>query len=92
MEIIFLFIRRLIPDIKFIGSSTAPEVTYTLKTRSAGSGSLVTSTTASVGNTTEMSNVRARGRQMRLRIENIDANNGWRLGDVRLDVRPDGRR
>jgi len=88
----FSFIRRLIPDIKFIGSSTEPEVTYTLKTRSSSSGSLVSATTASVGNTTEISNVRARGRQMRLRIENTDSNNGWRLGDVRLDVRPDGRR
>ena len=88
----FSFIRRLVPDIKFIGTSTAPEVTYTLKTRSSTSGSLVSATTASVGNTTEITHVRARGRQMRLRIENTDANNGWRLGDVRLDVRPDGRR
>lgn len=88
----FSFIRRLVPDIKFIGTSTAPEVTYTLKTRSSTSGSLVSATTTSVGNTTEITHVRARGRQMRLRIENTDANNGWRLGDVRLDVRPDGRR
>ena len=88
----FSFIRRLLPDIKFIGTSDAPEVTYTVKTRSSGSGELVSATTASVSSSTEMSNIRARGRQIRLRIENNDIKNGWRLGDVRLDVRPDGLR
>ena len=39
-----------------------------------------------------MANVRARARQMRVRIESTDLDNGWRLGDVRLDVRQDGRR
>jgi len=88
----FSFIRRLLPDIKFIGTSNAPEVTYTIKTRSSGSGTLVTATQTSVSNSTEITDIRARGRQVRLRIENTDINNGWRLGDVRLDVRPDGLR
>jgi len=88
----FAFVRRIIPDILFTGSAGSPTVTYTLKTRSSGSGTLVSSSTASVGSTTQMSNVRARGRQMRVRVENSDAANGWRLGDVRLDVRQDGRR
>ena len=88
----FAFVRRLLPDILFIGSSSSPNVTYSLKTRSSGSGTLVTSSTASVGSTTEMTHVRARGRQMRVRVENEDLSNGWRLGDVRLDVRQDGRR
>ena len=52
----------------------------------------MSATTASVSSSTEMSNIRARGRQIRLRIENNDIKNGWRLGDVRLDVRPDGLR
>ena len=88
----FAFVRRIIPDILFTGSAATPTVTYTLKTRSSGSGTLVSSSTASVGSTTQMSNVRARGRQVRVRVENSDAANGWRLGDVRLDVRQDGRR
>tara|TARA_R110002020_G_scaffold180058_1_gene373917 strand:+ start:160 stop:1995 length:1836 start_codon:yes stop_codon:yes gene_type:complete len=88
----FAFVRRIIPDILFTGSAGSPTVTYTLKTRSSGSGTLVSASTASVGSTTQMSNVRARGRQIRVRIENSDSANGWRLGDVRLDVRQDGRR
>tara|TARA_R110000787_G_scaffold164569_1_gene277677 strand:+ start:66 stop:1898 length:1833 start_codon:yes stop_codon:yes gene_type:complete len=88
----FAFINRIIPDILFTGSASNPIVTYTLKTRSSGSGSLVSQSTASVGPTTENSDVRARGRQMRVRIENSDASNGWRLGDVRFDIRQDGRR
>jgi hypothetical protein len=88
----FAFVRRIIPDILFTGSSGSPTVTYTLKTRSSGSGTLVSASTASVGSTTQISNVRARGRQIRVRVENSDAANGWRLGDVRLDIRQDGRR
>jgi len=88
----FSFIRRLLPDILFVGTANSPTVTYSLKTRSSGSGTLVTASTASVGSTTEMTHVRARGRQMRVRVENSDLANGWRLGDVRLDVRQDGRR
>jgi hypothetical protein len=88
----FAFIRRLIPDILFIGSAGSPSVTYTLKTRSSGSGTLVSASTTSVESTTEISHVRARGRQIRVRVENSDLANGWRLGDVRLDIRQDGRR
>jgi len=88
----FAFIRRLIPDILFTGSAGSPSVTYTLKTRSSGSGTLVSASTTSVGSTTEISHIRARGRQIRVRIENSDLANGWRLGDVRLDIRQDGRR
>ena len=88
----FAFIRRLLPDILFVGTANSPTVTYSLKTRSSGSGTLVTASTASVGSTTEMTHVRARGRQIRVRVENSDEANGWRLGDVRLDVRQDGRR
>jgi hypothetical protein len=90
----FAFIRRLLPDLSFIGSSTSPTLTYSLKSRNNTDGSLTTQSTVNVSNTTDFSitNVRARARQMRVRIESTDEDNGWRLGDVRLDVRQDGRR
>ena len=56
------------------------------------------STNAVQSNTGQV-NIRARGRQVALRIESDDdaSNNGnlgigWRLGATRLDVRQDGRR
>tara|TARA_R110002012_G_scaffold287328_1_gene479633 strand:+ start:272 stop:2122 length:1851 start_codon:yes stop_codon:yes gene_type:complete len=90
----FAFIRRLLPDLSFIGSSTDPSITYSLKSRNNTNGTLTTQSSVAVKNTTDfaMQNVRARARQMRVRIESTDADNGWRLGDVRLDVRQDGRR
>ena len=65
-----------------------------MKSRNNTDGTLTTQSTVDVSNTTDfaISNVRARARQMRVRIESTDEDNGWRLGDVRLDVRVDGRR
>lgn len=90
----FAFVRRLLPDVEFIGSNTAPELTYTLKSRSDATGTLSnqSSTTVTNSNNYGVSNVRARGRQMRVRMESTDVDNAWRLGDVRLDIRQDGRR
>ena len=90
----FSFVRRLLPDCAFVGSSTDPELTYTIKTRDNAGGALTAESATSVTTSSEfaMSNVRARARQIRVRVESTDLDNGWRLGDVRLDVRPDGRR
>ena len=88
----FMFINRIIPDVSFYGTSTDPTVTYSIKTRNYPLGTLVTATTASVGSSTGVSNVRARARQMRVRVESTDEDNLWRLGDTRFDIRQDGRR
>ena len=37
-------------------------------------------------------NTRARSRQAALRISNSSSDYGWRLGDLRLEIRPDGKR
>ena len=88
----FMFISRLIPDVYFYGTSDDPAVTYSIKTRNYPLGTLTTATTASVGSSTGVSNVRARARQMRVRVESTDEDNLWRLGDTRFDIRQDSRR
>ena len=88
----FMFINRLIPDVYFYGSADDPALTYSIKTRDYPLGTLTTATTASVGTTTGVSYIRARARQMRIRIESTDADNLWRLGDTRFDIKVDGRR
>ena len=90
----FAFVRRLLPDAAFVGTSSSPSLTYSLKSRNNTDGTIATESTVDVSPTTDfaISNVRARARQMRIRVESSDLENGWRLGDVRLDVRQDGRR
>lgn len=94
----FTFISRLIPDVKFLNSSGGNQVNLVTKTRNFPGDSLTTRSTTSVGASTQKANIRARGRQIVLRVESDDDNvsgntgTGWRLGATRLDVRPDGRR
>ena len=95
----FQFIRRLIPDIKFLQDSNNCSVNLVVKTRNNPGQSLSTRSTSAIQSNTGQVNIRARGRQLALRIESDDdALNdgnlgiGWRLGATRLDIRPDGRR
>ena len=88
----FMHIKRLIPDVAFIGTDNNPELTYSIKTRDYPLGSLNTASTATITSNTGVAHVRARARQMRLRVESVDANNRWRLGDTRFDIKEDGRR
>jgi len=94
----FSFIRRIIPDVRFLNNSTDGQVNIVLKTRNFPGESLNTSSTNAVGSSTTQSHVRARGRQAVVRLESddddTDANNdvGWRLGLLRMDIQNDGRR
>ena len=94
----YAFIKRLIPDLKFLSNSNGGQVNFVLKTRNFPGDSLSTSSTSIITSTTQQSHVRARGRQGVLRIESddddVNANDsvGWRLGATRMDLQPDGRR
>jgi len=95
----FGFVSRIIPDIKFLSNSSAGQVNMILKTRNYPGDSLATASTSVIESTTSKADVRARARQIVLRLESDDdATNtgnsdiGWRLGATRLDIRPDGRR
>ena len=94
----FAFVNRVIPDLKFLENSVEGQVNVVLKTRNFPGDSLTTNSTSIITSTTQQSHVRARARQMVLRLESDDdavsqnTNTGWRLGATRLDVKPDGRR
>ena len=98
----FVFVRRVIPDIKFAGTNTdsgIPQINMVLKTRNEPAESLVTRFTKDVSNNTNQLHVRARGRQAVLRLQSdddADTSNRlgvqWRLGYTRMDIQPDGRR
>jgi hypothetical protein len=97
----FVFMRRLIPDVTFIGSaSPTPVVDFILEARNFPGANYLQTTTNNVARTatvpieqfTEQVNLRLRGRSFALKIQSTDTGVNWRLGAPRVDIRPDGRR
>jgi len=95
----FTFIRRIIPDFKFLQNDNAGNINIVVKTRNFPGESLSTNSTNAISSSTTQAYVRGRARQMVLRFESDDdasgngnLNIGWRLGATRIDVRPDGKR
>jgi hypothetical protein len=103
----FAFIWRILPDIRFDGSTSgSPSATMTLlPLANSGSGY---SDPASVGGNnaqavtrtavlpveqfTGQIYTRVRGRQLAMKVESTGLGVTWQLGAPRLDMRPDGRR
>ena len=95
----FSFIKRIIPDYKFIQDDNSGNVNVVLKTRNFPGDTLTTNSTSAISSSTQQAFVRSRSRQIALRFEsNDDATNdgnlsiGWRLGATRIDIKQDGKR
>jgi hypothetical protein len=103
----FGFVRRILPDLTFSGSTAAsPFVTLTLtpmqnsgsgftNPQSAGgtSNAVITrSATVPIEQFTGQVFIRVRGRQMILTMESNQLGCTWQMGSHRLDIRPDGGR
>ena len=92
----FQFINRIIPDIKFTGTAATgangQAVNIVLKRRNFPGEDLTTAVTSTCTSNTTKIDTRVRGRQAVLRIESDDDGVGFRVGAMRLDFRPDGRR
>ncbi len=89
----FIAVNRIIPDIQFRDQqSTSDDVTITIKGRNYPLEDLSTLSTVSVTPASTFTNTRARSRQCAIRVSNSSNDYGWRLGDLRLDIRPDGKR
>ena len=96
----FMLTRRILPDIQFAGSTAAdPQVTLQIRPRNfpgraafpdAADTQAVIET--SVGQYTDQVFVRARARQMALKVQSDTLGVNWQLGAPRLDARADGRR
>ena len=92
----FQFINRIIPDIKFTGTAATgangQAVNIVLKRRNFPGEDLTTAVTSTCTSNTTKIDTRVRGRQAVLRIESDDDGVGFRVGAMRLNFRPDGRR
>jgi hypothetical protein len=97
----FLFLKQVIPDITFNGSTaTNPDVSFTMKARNNPGANFNQTTQATatreapstVEQFTEKLNYRLRGRSFALRIDSTSLGTKYKLGSPRIDVREDGRR
>lgn len=99
----FTFIKQLIPDITFEGSTSTtgnPSANFTLQARTGpgstyantSSGTSTRSATTPVEQFTDKLNVRLRGRSFNMKLESTEQGVAWKLGTPRVDIRPDGRR
>jgi hypothetical protein len=104
----FLFIRRVLPDITFRGSTngTTPQATLTLKPmRNSGSGynnplseggnssaGIVRIAQAPIEEFTGQVFIRVRGRQFVMRLESDKLGTAWQMGSMRVDAKVDGER
>ena len=101
--VIFSFIKQLIPDISFNGSTSttgSPNATFTMQSRTGpgspydnNSGGTSTRTaTTPVEQFTDVLNIRLRGRSFSMKLESTSQGVAWKLGTPRIDIRPDGRK
>ena len=99
----FTFIKQLIPDITFAGSTSTtgnPTANFTLQARkgpgstysNSSSGSSTRTATTPIEQFTDLVNVRLRGRSFNMKLESTEQGVAWKLGTPRVDIRPDGRR
>ena len=98
----FTYIRRVIPDLTFNGSTnlSSPQATFTVKARNfpgasfdnTASGDAIRTASSPVETFTNQLHLRARGRSFALRVESDALGAKWKLGSPRIDLRPDGRR
>jgi len=100
----FTFIKRLIPDFTFNGSTTSsPTVNVTLQSNNFPAGNYLqseiskvdrnaVSTTVPFEQYTNKADVRLRGRAFSIKVDCSALGVRWRLGSPRVDIRQDGRR
>ena len=98
----FSYIRRIIPDLTFTGSTalSSPQATFSFKARDFPGGSVQSTDSGVVSRTatspietfTNTIDLRARGRSFAIRIESSALGTKWKLGSPRLDIKTDGRR
>jgi signal peptidase I len=95
----FILTRRMIPDVNFVTSTAQnPEVNLTIRPRNWPGSNFTNDPSdtqrviqTSVNQYTNQVFVRARARQMALKVSSDDLGVFWQLGALRLDVREDGK-
>jgi len=88
----YMLLSRMIPDFTFSGDTGSASMDVVVKGKDFPLEDLTTLSTSTVTSSTQQSFLRVRTRSSAFRIESSGSGFGWRLGDLRVDMRPDGRR
>jgi len=88
----FWFLHRMIPDIHFRDAVSTDEVTVSINGHNYPGEAQSSVASAAITPSTGEAFIRARARQMSMKVQSTGAGYGWRVGYVRLDGRTDGRR
>ena len=84
----FAFVKRYIPDIQ----NQSGTLNMDLKFLTYPNDSNVVTKSSSFTSTTDKIDLRGRGRQFTANIVSNTTGTAWRLGTIRFDIQPDGRR
>lgn len=91
----FSFVSRIIPDLSYlkVDSYDGPGgVDIAIQAKDYPTDSAVTDSTTSVTESTGQAQIRVRARSLAIRFTGTSCEFGWRLGDTRFFMQPDGRR
>ena len=88
----FWYLHRMIPDIEFRNAGSTDEVTISINGHNYPGEAQASVASTAVTPSTGEAFIRARARQMSMKVQSTGAGYGWRVGYVRLDGRTDGRR
>lgn len=82
----------MIPDFEFKGTAASASMAVTVKGKEYPLEDAQTLSSSTVTSSTKQTFIRARARETIVRIQSTGTGYGWTLGDLRFDVRSDGRR
>ena len=88
----YLFMGRLIPDVLFRGTAQQQQIGLTILTRPTPGAPKQPAARLTITPNTGQQYVRLRERQISFRFESDALGVSWRLGTLRTDLQPDGRR
>ena len=88
----FMFMSRIIPDFTFNGDQSSAATDVVIKGSDFPLETASTLSTSTITPSSTQSFVRNRARHSIVRVQSSGVGYGWRLGDLRFDMRPDGRR
>ena len=89
---VFLAMRRFVPDFKTLVNKAQVVLKVKRYPQDDDANTQGNLSPFTITATTEKKDTRARGRFVNLEIKNINKEESWRFGTLRLDLQPDGRR
>lgn len=88
----FMLINRVIPDFAFSGTTGDASIDMTIKGKDFPLQDASTLSSSTITSSTLQNHIRVRSRSPIVRLESTGVGYGWRLGDLRFDIRTDGKR